>query len=109
MKTSVHFVSPASDTLRLALAGSQAPAQADTFSHPFMYRGETGFYDLLFSVILNKARPLAGALVELDVEVVQALSRALWAFMGSFFSQKKLTEIFSCYLPLLRLGHSSLF
>lgn len=86
MKASVHFVWSASGTLRLTLAGSQAPAQPGTLSHPLVYRGETGFYDLLFSVILNKAKPLAGALVELDVEVVQALSRALWKFISSSIS-----------------------
>lgn len=67
IEASVHFVSPVSGTLGLALAGSQAPAQPGTFSHPFICRGETGFYDLLFSVVLNKAKPLAGALGELNV------------------------------------------
>lgn len=62
----------------LILGGIQAPAQPGTISHPFMYRAESGFYDLLFSVVLKKAKLLAGVLVELDVEVVpdiEAFSR----------------------------------
>lgn len=50
-----------------------------------MYRGEIGFYCLLLSVILNKAKPSAGALVKLNVEVVQALFRAWWSLQAAPF------------------------
>lgn len=53
-----------------------------------MCRGETGFYDLLISVTLNKARSLTGALLELNVKVVQALSRALWILQAPPFIER---------------------
>ena len=59
--------------------GWQPSTRTATLSCPLIYRGEAGFYGLMLSVTLNKAKSLAGDLVELNVEVVQALSRALWS------------------------------
>lgn len=102
MKALVHFVPPASGTLGLTQAGSQAPAQPGTLSHPFMYRVETGFYDL-FIVILNKAKPLAGALVELDVEIVQAYYPEHCGNPRVPPFIKGINRDILFYLPLLRL------
>lgn len=68
--------------LTLALAVNQAPAQLLSHPHPHppIYKAETGVYVfLLLSVTLHKAKSFPGALVEQNVEVVQALSRALWS------------------------------
>lgn len=81
MRASVYFVYHQSLALFWVGPGWQPSTHTATLSHPLKYRGETGFYGLL-TVTLNKAKSLAGVLVELNIEVAQALPRALWSLQA---------------------------
>lgn len=69
-----------------------------------MHGEETVFYGVLLSVPLNKAKSLAGALVELNVEVVQALLRTRWnlqapPFIKGMKRNIQLLPVFAEILP----------